>query len=102
MARPICLLLERHDAARAFSRACAKTGKRMAAKIAIMAMTTSSSIRVKPRLRCDMLNILLDRLFPSLPGPRARGNRDTGWRVLLHAVRRPFHGQPPQKLSYIG
>src|SRR6266536_654103 len=33
--------------ARAFSRACANTGKRMAARIAMMAMTTSSSIRVK-------------------------------------------------------
>ena len=34
---------------RAFSRAWAKTGKSMAASIAMMAMTTRSSIRVKPR-----------------------------------------------------
>src|SRR5689334_2966896 len=33
---------------RADLRACAKTGKRMAARIAIMAITTSSSISVKP------------------------------------------------------
>src|SRR4051812_43057197 len=33
---------------RACSRARAKTGKRMAAKIAIIAITTSSSMRVKP------------------------------------------------------
>jgi len=37
-------------ARRAFSRALAKTGKRMDAKIAIIAMTTKSSIKVKPFL----------------------------------------------------
>src|SRR5207244_4195401 len=46
---PNCLTLERQDAARAFSRACAKTGNRMAAKIAIIAITTRSSIRVNAR-----------------------------------------------------
>src|SRR5206468_5172143 len=54
---PICLQLERHDAARPLSRAWAKTGKRIAARMAIMAITTSSSIKVKPRCRdgrCDM------------------------------------------------
>ncbi len=44
----ICLRLLTQDAARAFSRAFAKTGNRMAARIAMIAMTTSSSIRVKP------------------------------------------------------
>jgi hypothetical protein len=39
-------MLDRQETARAFSRACAKTGKRMAARIAMMAITTSSSIRV--------------------------------------------------------
>ena len=34
---------------RAFSRACAKTGKSMAARIAMMAMTTRSSMSVKAR-----------------------------------------------------
>src|SRR3954468_15561798 len=43
-----CLALERQLAVRAFSRAWAKTGNRIAARIAMMAMTTSSSIRVKP------------------------------------------------------
>src|SRR5437667_1843409 len=47
VAVPICFMLERHEVCRAFSRAWAKTGKRMAARIAIMAMTTSSSISVK-------------------------------------------------------
>src|SRR5262245_40245621 len=37
-----------HAVCRAFSRARANTGKRMAARIAIMAMTTSSSISVNP------------------------------------------------------
>src|SRR5713101_2609933 len=36
---------------RAFSRAWAKTGNRIAARMAIIAITTSSSIRVKPRWR---------------------------------------------------
>src|SRR5216683_2906847 len=49
--RPTCLLLERQVVWRALSRAWAKTGKRIAARMAMIAMTTSSSIRVKPRLR---------------------------------------------------
>src|SRR5436190_5701011 len=47
-ARPRLLTLDRQVVWRAFSRACAKTGKRMAAKIAMIAITTSSSISVKP------------------------------------------------------
>src|SRR5438874_2020478 len=45
---PTCLTFERHDMPRAFARAWAKTGKRIAAKIAMIAITTSSSISVKP------------------------------------------------------
>src|SRR5712691_5322401 len=48
MAAPSCLRLDRQLVWRAFSRAWAKTGKRIAARIAIMAITTSSSIRVNP------------------------------------------------------
>src|SRR5918911_1683292 len=47
MASPICRVLDRQAVWRAFSRAWEKTGNRIAARIAIMAMTTSSSIRVK-------------------------------------------------------
>src|SRR3569833_2676293 len=47
-ASEICLRLDRQEMERAFSRACAKTGKRMAARMAMIAMTTSSSISVKP------------------------------------------------------
>src|SRR5689334_22737420 len=43
---PICFRFERQFAERAFSRACAKTGNRIAAKIAMMAITTSNSISV--------------------------------------------------------
>src|SRR5689334_15418718 len=51
---PICRVFERQLAWRAFSRACANTGKRMDARIAIIAITTRSSIRVKPRLDCGL------------------------------------------------
>src|SRR5437870_4227204 len=46
---------------RACSRAWAKTGKRIAARMAMMAMTTSNSIRVKPfrlRIRVEDMVIL--------------------------------------------
>src|SRR2546426_7307536 len=45
---PICLLLFRHVVWRALSRAWAKTGKRIAARMAMIAITTRSSISVKP------------------------------------------------------
>src|SRR6185369_11245499 len=45
---PICLQLERQDAPRTLSRACANTGNRIAARMAIIAITTSSSISVNP------------------------------------------------------
>src|SRR5881396_3644962 len=58
--RPICLLLERQVVARAFSRACAKTGKRIAARIAIIAMTTSNSISVNAlRRTMDSVSLFL-------------------------------------------
>src|SRR5579871_6537137 len=60
-ARAICFSLERQEVCRAFSRAWAKTGKRMAARIAIMAITTSSSIRVKPRFLLCICQLLLGR-----------------------------------------
>src|SRR5262245_48619965 len=46
IAVPICFWFERQAACRALLRACAKTGNKMAARIAMMAMTTSSSINV--------------------------------------------------------
>ncbi len=52
---PICLQLDKHDVDLALSRAWAKTGNRMAARIAMMAMTTSNSIRVKPLFDVDIV-----------------------------------------------
>src|SRR5437764_226883 len=54
-------MLETQVVIRAFSRACAKTGKRIAAKMAIIAITTSSSIRVKAGFRIRRMNDLLVR-----------------------------------------
>src|SRR5687767_4307337 len=54
-------MLERQAVCRAFDRAWAKTGKRMAARMAIIAITTSSSIRVKPALGAWRLALGEDR-----------------------------------------
>jgi hypothetical protein len=45
-AKPICLLLFMQDAACAFALAFAKAGNSIAAKMAMMAITTNSSISV--------------------------------------------------------
>src|SRR5579864_9449764 len=49
-------MLLRQLMARAFSRACAKTGKRIAARMAMIAMTTSSSMRVNARRATPLMN----------------------------------------------
>src|SRR5262245_40685664 len=77
MAAPIWCRLERHCVWRAFSRAVAKTGKRMLARMEMIAITTSSSIRVKPR---DFLLIFVTTLLlqverrtpPDVPVRRCR------------------------------
>jgi hypothetical protein len=51
MPKPICFMLLWQLERRAFSRARAKTGNKMAARIAIMAITTSNSMSVKPQRR---------------------------------------------------
>src|ERR1039457_1626866 len=48
VATPICLWLLRQLMALAFSLALLKAGKSIAARMAMMAITTNSSIRVKP------------------------------------------------------
>ena len=45
-------MLPLQEASRAFSRALARAGSSMAAKMAMMAITTSNSIKVKLRLLC--------------------------------------------------
>src|SRR5437870_3911232 len=68
-------MLERQAVARAFSRAWAKTGNRMAARMAMMAMTTSNSMSV---------NALRDGFRP---GMRWESKRCMHW--LLRPRRRP-------------
>src|SRR5438067_2092068 len=46
---PNCFMLLKQAVWRALARAWAKTGKRIAARMAMMAMTTSNSISVNPR-----------------------------------------------------
>src|SRR3954454_12475475 len=76
MARLSCLVLDRQEAPRAFSRAWAKTGKRIAARIAMMAITTSNSIRVNPRrIQRNMVGSLL--LIPRLHS-KMKAQRDQG------------------------
>ncbi len=50
IASAICFWLLRQLVCLAFSRAFAKTGKRMAARMAMIAITTNSSISVNPFL----------------------------------------------------
>src|SRR5207302_384125 len=59
VASAYCLLLLRQLVWRADSRALAKTGKRMAARIAIIAITTSNSIRVNPVRRATSLALMM-------------------------------------------
>src|SRR5689334_9476608 len=68
VARPSCLRLDWQLACRAFSRAWAKTGKRIAARIAMMAMTTSSSMSVKAP-RC-LVGVDIGSLLPRGHGCR--------------------------------
>src|SRR5579871_1993720 len=72
-ARPICLVLERQDALRALSRACANTGNKIAARMAIIAITTSNSMSVNP-VEWRFICILLGRLGEGSV-PWLRGNR---------------------------
>src|SRR3954469_7134372 len=57
MAMPICLRLLMHCERRAASRAAWTAGRSRAIRTAMMAMTTSNSIRVKP---CRGMGLLLD------------------------------------------
>src|SRR5438128_1158538 len=70
-------MFDMQAAIRAFSRAWAKTGKRIAARMAIIAITTRSSISVKPYLRT--LSLLSSRREPAyLRAQRDRANPARG------------------------
>src|SRR5690242_19242191 len=60
---------------RACSRACAKTGKRIAARIAMIAITTRSSMRVKPRGARRCVDVMAD-LVLSTEKERKRWSAD--------------------------
>src|SRR5918911_4175453 len=79
--RAICFMLLMQLAWRAFSRAWAKTGNRMAARMAMMAITTSNSMRVKPSLFfiIDLLAMMHGN-GPMEPERRGRGARAHGRR----------------------
>src|SRR5712692_8564109 len=67
----IACTLFRSEIPRAFSRACANTGNRIAARMAMIAMTTNNSISVKPRRESRSLHApFSDRKSHGLsPGP---------------------------------
>src|SRR5438552_12692456 len=84
-ASPICLQLERHADCRAFSRAWANTGKRIAARIAMIAITTRSSMRVNPDARCG----IRDARYGIWDGERAPDRVSTS-RVSYPVSRIPY------------
>ena len=56
MATPACRICERQAVAFAFCFALDNAGMSMAARIAMMAITTSSSMRVKADVRADFMD----------------------------------------------
>jgi hypothetical protein len=70
---PSCFMFDRQAICRAFSRALAKTGKRIAASIAIIAITTSNSISVKPA-RADGRRLARGSLESPPAGTRRSGS----------------------------
>jgi hypothetical protein len=66
IASPIDFILLTQVADRAFSRAVANTGNRIAAKIVMIAITIKSSIRVNPDRRTVLLDVAVFIVFPLL------------------------------------
>src|SRR3954452_7992232 len=90
---------------RAFARAWAKTGKRIAARMAMIAMTTSNSIRVNARLaRENMTSFTFLRRVRACGALASAGDVLTSCRAeingpliagedLLNQIMRPFAGK---------
>src|SRR5579884_1220868 len=95
VARPICFVFERQEVLRAASRACANTGKSMAARMAIMAMTTSSSMSVNAE--CDLRFIFI--LLWRIPTARARRRR---WISFAYGKALSRSHEAPARLRYAG
>src|SRR4051794_36798343 len=79
-------MLLRQEILRAFSLAWAKTGNRIAARMAIMAMTTSSSMRVKPRCFIRILQEVRNRAGAAYRQEAVIGPRITPTGVGRHAA----------------
>src|SRR5437660_2222093 len=92
------------EAWRAFSRAWAKTGNRIAAKIAMIAITTSSSIRVKPLRSRFMMDsssrhqpqVAIDRIADDLVevGPLGMSVREDEVVASLMRGTHPYQRRP--------
>src|SRR5207237_1279936 len=82
MASAIWRVFERQLVCRALSRAWAKTGNRMAASIAMMAITTRSSISVNPLRRRDGRA----RMSFSFHRPAGRGYHEPGPHPLIQGA----------------
>src|ERR1043166_1923006 len=83
VATPIWWRFERQVAFRDCSRARAKTGKRIAARMAIIAITTSNSINVKARRPPFILRPSKGNYFTAENAEDAeKGTEEKGWEVL--------------------
>src|SRR2546422_7737109 len=100
-ARPIWRQLEEQLAWRAFSRAWAKTGNRIAARMAMIAITTSNSINVNAWRRKTKLPLILspfpfvitqERLVVIVPHPEALVNTLSSLRQGLFTTEARRHG----------
>src|ERR1051326_3538718 len=94
-ARPCCFMLLKQAVWRAFSRAWAKTGKRIAAKMAMIAITTSSSIRVKPERKTARF-MVTSCFFGALAQER---HSDFQRRSEAHRVSFPVQAHVPPGLA---
>src|SRR4051812_29695395 len=80
MARPICLMLLTHCALRAASRAACTAGNSRAIRTAMIAITTSNSIRVKPRrVLMDRLLQIVEMLRDEPPATRLKFEHESEW-----------------------
>src|SRR5436190_125280 len=89
LARPICFRLEMQLVVRAFSRTWANTGKRIAARMAIMAITTSNSVRenVRKPIRMPAGPLNGHAIRASMPA-----NADEGIDLARGEIARPAPG----------
>src|SRR5262249_52301219 len=93
MARPICLRLLVHWARRAASRADCTAGSKSAISTAMIAITTSSSIRVKPAWRIARSLCRFTESAPSRGGISCRGGTEPECGHIGEGLHFPSVGQ---------